>query len=105
MPQRVAVEPTTANCFESLDESLECRDDECEPVWLDEFAPAMPSQFPPVRRQIGGARMIDLEELGAECRGPQREHTMDAVAGEPRAKQTWRWQTAPRWILHIPIAC
>src|SRR5688572_12447432 len=55
----------------------------------------MPPEFPPACRQVAGARMIDLEQLGAECLGPQREDSMNAIAGEAGAQKTRRRQAAP----------
>jgi len=54
-------------------------------VRFHEFAPLVPAKLPPARRQVARARMIDLEQLGAERIGPLLEDSMDAVAGQPGA--------------------
>ena len=103
LAQRVAIEPPSADRLEPLDEPLQRRDDEREPMRLDQLAPPMPAEFPPARRQIAGARMIDLEEFGAECLRPQAKDAMNAVAGEPGTEQPRRRQPAPGRLLHIAI--
>ncbi len=52
---------------------------------------------------VGRARMLDLEQLGAEVLGPEREDAVDAVAGQPGAEQARRRQPAPRRLLHAAV--
>src|SRR6185503_8448782 len=74
-----------------------------EPMRFDQLSPPMPAEFPPPGRQIAGPRMIDLEQLGAECSRPKREDALDTIAGEPRTKQARCRQTAPGRLLNIAI--
>src|SRR5690242_16795738 len=80
LAQSIPVEAPLADRFQPLDEPLERRRDELQPVGLDELSPAMPRELPPAWRQRARPGVLDLEELGAERFGPEREDAMNAVA-------------------------
>ena len=104
LPQRCAVEAPCADRLEPFDEALERRSDEREPMRLDELAPAMPRQLPPARRQLARAGVVDLEELGVEGLGPEREDAMDAVAGQTCTEEARLGQPAPRSLAGFGVA-
>ena len=55
----------------------------------------MAAEFPPARRQLGGAGIIQREELGSERLRPDREDSLDAIASEPRGDHCGFGQAAP----------
>src|SRR5688500_3717941 len=65
----------------------------------------MPPELPPTGRQVAGAGMIDLEEFGAECFGPQLKDALNTVAREPGTQQPRRRQSTPRRVTCTRIAC
>jgi hypothetical protein len=85
LTQGIAIERAAIDRLETLDESLQRGCHERKPVRLHEFTPTIPAELPPARWQIASTRMVDLEEFGTECFGPQLEDAVNAVAREPRA--------------------
>src|SRR5688500_12431839 len=65
----------------------------------------MPPELPPTGRQVAGAGMIDLEEFGAECFGPQLKDAVNTVAREPGTQEPRRRQSTPGRVTCTRIAC
>ena len=105
LAQRCAVEAPFANGLEPFDEAFERRRNELEPMGLDELTPAMPGELPPARRQLARAGVVDLEELGAERFGPEREDAMDTVASQTCTEEARLGQPAPRSVAGFGVAC
>src|SRR4029079_8338485 len=69
-----------------------------------QFAPSMPGELPPARRQIVGPWIIDLDEFRAKFLRPHRKDSVNAVTGKSSTKQARCRQSAPRRFLHVAVS-